>query len=282
MLYRADAVIVRLFKISADDLALCQNLKVIGKHGVGVDNIDCKAATEHGIPVVYTPTANAGAVAEYAVALMMALARKIGPASIAIGENRFGDRNQFQGIELAGKTLGLIGLGRIGQRVANIASAGLGMRVLAYDPFLNKEAYDGPASLQNTLEEVLSQSDFVTLHVSLTEETHYLIDELRLSQMKPGCRIINTSRGAIIKEEALVQALEEGLIAGVALDVFETEPIPANHPFSRAPNALLTPHISSSTRESLDHMARDSAQGVLDVLQGRPPQYVANAEVFKA
>jgi len=211
ILYGADAIIVRLFKIDASDLDRSPDLKVIGKHGVGVDNIDCRAATERGIPVVYTPTANANAVAEHTIALMLALARNTVPASAALREGRFADRPQFKGVELAGRTLGVVGLGRVGSRVAEIAAAGLAMAVCGYDPFLSAGTSTGPAELTSSPEELFARADFLTLHVALTPETRHLIDDKRIGMLKPGCRIINTSRGAVIDEDALIRALERSV-----------------------------------------------------------------------
>lgn len=276
-LEQADAVIVRLFEITADQLAKCERLKVIAKHGVGVDNIDVSAATARKIPVVFTPTANVNAVAEHALTLMLSLARQVFPSSQALREGRFEDRSQFQGVELAGKTLGVLGLGRIGRRVAEMARDGLAMDVLAYDPYLE----DSDFTLAASLESVLHSVDFLTLHLPLTEETRHFLNAERLQMLKPGCRIINTSRGATIDETALVEALQSGQVSGAALDVFEDEPLPAEHPLCRAPNTLLTPHISSSTVESLDRMACAAAQGVLDVLAGRPPAHIVNPEVLQ-
>jgi D-3-phosphoglycerate dehydrogenase len=277
-LYEADAVLIRLFPIGAPDLAHAPRLKVIARHGVGVDTVDCAAATVRRIPVVYTPGANANAVAEYALALMLALARQVGPASLAIKEGRFSERDRFQGMELAGKTLGIIGLGRIGSRVAEMAHHGLGMTVYGYDPVLGP--YTGPAVRVDTLEDLLSRADFLTLHVPLTPDTRHLISAERLRLVKPGCRLINTSRGAVVDETALLHALRTGLLAGAALDVFETEPLPPDHPLCRAPNVLLTPHIAGLTPESLDRVAIQAAQGILDVLHGKRPAHVINPEVF--
>jgi len=276
-LYEADAVIVRLFEISQADLARTQRLKVIGKHGVGVDNIDCQAAAAAGIPVVYTPTANANAVAEHTLALMLALSRQIGPASEALKEGRFAERGRYQGIELAGKTLGVMGLGRVGSKVAQMAALGLEMSVLAYDPFVSRDSYDGPAIFEDSLETFMRKVDFLSLHVSLTPDTKHIINDQTLEWLKPHCRIVNTSRGAVIDEVALTRALIEGRLAGAALDVFVEEPLPPDHPLVQAPHTLLTPHISSSTQESLVRMSTQAAQGVLDVLQGRTPQYLVNA-----
>jgi len=273
-LYSADAVIVRLFRIDEQDIKQSKRLKVIAKHGVGVDNIDIQAATAAGIPVVYTPTANANAVAEHTLALMLALSRQIAPASAATKEGRFSDRGRFQGVELAGKTLGVIGLGRVGSRVAQMAALGLQMSVKAYDPFMRKGSYPGPAILEDSLESLIRSADFLTLHVSLNPDTKHLINEQTLRWVKPDCKIINTSRGAVIDETDLLHALADGRLAGAALDVFEEEPLPADHPLVHNPNTLLTPHISSSTRESLDRMSLQAAQGVLDVLNGKTPEYI--------
>jgi D-3-phosphoglycerate dehydrogenase len=272
-LARADAVIVRLFRVTAEQLAECQRLRVIAKHGVGVDNIDVAAATARRIPVVFTPMANANAVAEHTLAMMLALARNLYPASAALREGKW---TRPEGVELAGKTLGLVGLGRIGGRVAAMARDGFAMRVVAYDPFVSQSEF-APAE---SLEALLRDADFVTLHLPLLPETRHLLNADRLRWLKPSCRVINTSRGGVIDETALARALGDGRIAGAALDVFDAEPLPAGHPFRSAPNLLLTPHISSSTKEALDRMARDAAQGALDVLAGKRPQWVVNPEVF--
>ena len=275
-LYNADAIIVRLFTVSKDDLDRAKRLKVVAKHGVGVDNIDIEAAAAAGIPVVSTPRANANAVAEHTLTLMLALARNVASASTAIDQGRFNDRGQFQGVECEGKTLGVIGLGNVGARVARMAAYGLQMSVMAYDPFFPKGSDPGPAVLEESLEKLLKAADFLTLHVSLTPETKHLINEQSLSWVKPDCRIVNTSRGAVIDETALARALPQERLAGAALDVYEEEPLLVEHPLVQAPNTLLTPHIASSTRESLDRMSLQAAQGVLDVLNGRAPEYPVN------
>lgn len=280
-LSETDAVIVRLFPVRADDLAAAPRLKVIAKHGVGVDTIDVAAATARKIPVVFTPMANANGVAEHTLALMLALARHIVPANAALLAGRFQERARFEGLELADKTLGVIGLGRIGRRVAEMAANGFAMNVRAYDPFIKPADVPSSVKLVASLEDVLKTADFLTLHMPLTPETRHLLNEARLKLLKPTCRVINTSRGAVIDEAALAAALREDRIAGAALDVFEEEPLPADHVFLRTPNTLLTPHISSATKESLDRMAVDAAQGVLDVLQGRRPAYPVNPEIWQ-
>jgi D-3-phosphoglycerate dehydrogenase len=280
LLRQADAVIVRLFKITAQDLDGAPRLKVISKHGAGVDNIDVRAATAHHIPVVYTPDATTMAVAEHTLALLLALCRQVVPASQALQAGLFSQRGRFQGVELAGKTLGVIGLGRIGARVAYMVAMGLEMMAVAYDPYLPKDSYEGPAILLDSLEALLARADFVTLHIPLTPDTQHLINPQTLQLMKPGARLINTSRGAVVDEAALVRALQQGRLAGAALDVFQIEPLPADHPLVRAPNILLTPHIASSTGEALERMALQAAQGILDVWHGHRPEYLANPEVF--
>ncbi|MAE64390.1 MAG: hypothetical protein CMJ18_08965 [Phycisphaeraceae bacterium] len=273
----ADAVVVRLYEIDADRLASCDRLKVIAKHGVGVDNVDVAAATARRIPVVFTPGANANSVAEHTMTLMLALARQVFASGEALRAGRFQDRDQFQGVELAGRTLGVVGLGRIGRRVATMSRDGFAMEVLAYDPLVEDHGF----AVAESLEDLLTAADFLSLHLPLSTRTRHLMNADRLSLLKPTCRIINTSRGALIDEEALVRALREGRIAGAALDVFATEPLPVDHPLCAAPNTLLTPHISTLTAESLDRMARDAAQGVLDVLAGKQPRWTVNPEVWE-
>ena len=275
-LYEANAVIVRVFTITEADLAKPNQLKIIVKHGVGLDNIDIPAATAHGIPVAYTPTGNTNAVAEHTMALMLSLIRHIEPAGKALLAGRFHERNDFQGDELQGKTLGLIGLGRIGSLVAKKAAHGFDMRVIAYDPYVHADAYDGPAQLVSTLEALLSVSDFISLHVGLTDETRQMINGQALSLVKPTCRIINTSRGAAIDQAALIEVLKSDRLGGAALDVFEDEPLPANHPITQLPHVVLTPHIAGVTTIALERIARESALAVLDALAGRTPEYVVN------
>ncbi len=281
ILYEADAVIVRLFTIDEQDLQQAKNLKVIGKHGVGVDKIDCRAAAAWNIPVVYTPTANSNAVAEHALAMILTLGRQILPAQTALKEGRFSERDGFKGIELAGKTLGVIGLGRVGVRLTQMAAFGLNMKVRGYDPFVDKTSYAGPAILEDSLEELLPRVDFLSIHVPLTPGTHHLINEETLKLLGPGCIIVNTSRGGVIDEVALAKALHQGTLTGAALDVFEAEPVPSGHPLSQAPNALLTPHIAGLTQQSQENMSLQVAQGVLDVLHGRTPEHTINPDALQ-
>lgn len=278
MLAKADGVIVRLHRIGEREINAAPRLKVIAKHGAGLDTIDVKAATARQIKVVFTPEANANSVAEHAVSLMLALAKWIVPAARMIAEGHFADRLRHEGIELAGRTLGVVGLGRIGSRVAAIAASGFDIEVIGFDPFLPADTARPSVRRVDSFDELLAKADFISLHVPLTADTNRMLDAKSLPRLKPGCRIVNTSRGAVLDEAALVAALEAGTVAGAALDVFEKEPVPADHPLCRAPNVVLTPHISSSTVESLDRMAVDAAQGVLDVLAGRQPRYLINPQ----
>jgi D-3-phosphoglycerate dehydrogenase len=276
----ADGIVVRLHRIGEADFVAAPRLKVVAKHGVGLDAIDVAAATARKVQVVFTPEANANSVAEHAITLMLGLAKNIVSASRMIPEGHFADRNRHEGVELAGRTLGVIGLGRIGARVAAIARYGFGMEVLGYDPMLPHDIERPGVDRVPSVDELTARADFISLHVPLTADTNRMFDAARLKRLKPGCRIVNTSRGAVIDEIALAAALADGTVAGAALDVFEKEPMPADHPLVRAPNVLLTPHISSNTVESLDRMALHAAQGVLDVLAGRRPKYLVNPEAL--
>ena len=280
MLCDVDAVLVRLFSVDAHDLSQASRLKVIGKHGVGVDNIDCKAATRHGVAVVNTPIANSNAVAEHAITSMLALARQIDHMSREMRAGNFAVRNDVRAMEVAGKSLGVVGLGRIGARVAEIAVLGLGMTVYAYDPLVAD--YTGPGTQVQTVAELLPLVDFITFHVPLTPDTRDLINTESIALLKRGCQIINTARGGVANEADLAAALNAGDVAGAAIDVFEDEPLPEGHPLFAAPNCLLTPHIAGLTNESMDRMATHSAQGVLDVLHGHRPQHLVNPEVMSA
>ena len=269
----ADALLVRLFKVDEGVLQRAPRLKVIAKHGVGLDNINLGQAAARDIPVLYTPEANANAVAEHAMALILALARQLGAAEAALRGGCFAARIEFTGVEVSGRVLGIVGLGRIGRRVAHKAGVGLGMQVLGHDPYVAAADYDGPALLVDSLDDLLGQVDFLTLHVPLTPETHHMLDAAQIEKLRPECRVINTSRGAVLDEVALAAALARGRIAGAAVDVFAQEPPLATHPLCAAPNALLTPHIAGMTDRASEQMALDAAQGIVDVLQGRTPKY---------
>ena len=279
----ADAVIVRLCRITAEILSLAPRLKVIGRHGAGLDNVDLKAATERAIPVVFTPSAltMANAVAEHTVQMMLALARHTVAGDKAVREGAFGQRSSLQGVELHQKTLGIVGLGAIGARVAEICQKGFGMQILAYDPYVEGHPPQAEVTLVRSLRELLARADVVTLHLPSTAETSYMIDAEALRLMKPSAMLINTARGAVLDTVALAEALRRGQLLGAALDVFEKEPPPLDHPLLSAPRTLFSPHLGSSTGAAMERMAELVARQVVQVLKGERPQFVANPEVFE-
>ena len=262
-----DARIVRSKpKVTRKVIEAAPKLKVIGRAGVGLDNIDLEAAKERGIKVVNSPGASSRSVAELAVGLMFAVARKIAFADRKMREGVWA-KKQCMGIELEGKTVGVIGFGRIGYEVAKIAKA-LGMNVLLYDPYPNEERAKEVGGKFVSLEELLKESDIVTLHVPLLDATRHLINEERLKLMKPTAILINAARGAVVDTEALVKALKDGWIAGAGLDVFEEEPLPADHPLTKLDNVVLTPHIGASTEEAQMRAGVQVAEQIIEILKG--------------
>ncbi|MGL6074383.1 MAG: phosphoglycerate dehydrogenase [Fimbriiglobus sp.] len=262
----ADALICRSQpQLTAEVLAKPGKLKAIARAGVGVDNIDVPAATRQGIVVMNTPSGNTVSAAEHTIALMMSLARQI-PAADAKMRAGGWDRNKFVGTQLTGKTLGIVGLGRIGQEVAKRA-IGLGMEILGYDPFMTsaKAAELGIQSVAS-VEAMLPKVDVLSLHIPMTPETRHLIGKNELAMMKRSARILNVARGGIIDESALAVALTMGVIAGAAIDVFEEEPTPAENPLRSAPNCVITPHLGASTTEAQENVAIEAAQLIADFL----------------
>ncbi len=261
-----DALIVRSgTQVDSDILQAGSRLRVVGRAGMGVDNIDVRAATMRGIVVMNTPDANSVATAEQAMALMLALCRHIAPAhaSLLAGEWR---RSDFVGIELKGKTLGIVGLGRIGRLVARRAQA-FDMNVIAYDPFVSEEIGQAFGILLVDFDDLLAQADFITLHTAATPETEKMINADSLALMKPGVRLVNAARGKLIDEAALAQALRDGKVAGAALDVFSKEP-PQDNPLIGLPNVLHTPHLGASTIEAQTTVAVEIVDQVLSALRG--------------
>jgi D-3-phosphoglycerate dehydrogenase len=261
----ADALLVRsATKVTADLIAAAPKLRIVARAGTGVDNVDVAAASGRGILVVNAPGANSISVAEHACALMLALARSVPAADRAMKDSRW-EKKRFLGTELRGKTLGIAGLGRIGQEVAQRARA-FGMRVVAHDPFISREIAAGMGVELLTLDEVCAAADFLTLHLPSTSETHHLLDAERFARMKPGIRIVNTARGELIDETALRDALDRGVVAAAALDVFEKEP-PADWALARMPQVVATPHIAASTEEAQELVGLDTAAAVRDFLR---------------
>ncbi len=262
-----DALVIRSgTKVTADVLRAGKKLKVVGRAGVGVDNVDLKTATECGIIVMNTPGGNTTSTAELTWALLLSMARNITPANISLREGRW-DRKKYTGAELFGKTIGIIGLGRIGTVVGKRALA-FGMKVLAYDPFTSAEQMKKAGFEAADLDTLFSQSDVITVHTPKNKETTHLLDDQAFAKMKKGVRVINCARGGIIDEEALERALESGKCAGAALDVYEQEPPPEDFPLISREDCLCTPHLGASTMEAQTNVAVDIAKNVLDVLTG--------------
>ncbi|WP_029006768.1 phosphoglycerate dehydrogenase [Azospirillum halopraeferens] len=250
-------------KVTRDVLAAARNLKVVGRAGIGVDNVDVPAATQMGVVVMNTPFGNSITTAEHAVALMFALAREIPQANASTHAGKW-EKNRFMGVELTGKTLGVVGCGNIGSIVAERA-LGLRMKVVAFDPFLSAERAADLGVEKVELDELLARADFITLHTPMTEQTKNLLDAERLARCKPGVRIINCARGGLIVEEALKAALESGHVAGAALDVFAVEPAKQNILFGMD-NVICTPHLGASTTEAQEKVALQVAEQMSDFL----------------
>ena len=252
-------------RVTADILNAAAKLRVVGRAGVGVDNVDVEAATRRGVVVLNAPGGNTISTAEHAFSLLLAVARKISQADANIRSKNW-DKKNFEGVELYNKTLGVIGMGRIGSELSRRAIA-FGMRVVAYDPYLSAtRARSLQVELVDELDDLLASADFISLHTPLTAETRHILDAARLQKTKRGVRIINCARGGLIDETALVQALADGHIAGVALDVFEIEPLPPDSPLRSAPNLVLTPHLGASTAEAQESVGIEIAQSIREVL----------------
>ena len=260
-----DGVILRSgVKITADSLEGNTRLKAIVRAGVGTDNIDKQAATRRGIVVMNTPTGNTLSTAEHAVTLMLALSRNVAPAYHSLREGRW-DRKKFTGAQVAGKTLGIVGMGRIGQAVAERAQA-LEMRVLGYDPFFSaSRATEIGVEMFDDVDAMLPEIDYLTVHTPLTDQTRGLIGSAQLDKIKPGARLINCARGGIYDEQALVEGLSRGVLAGVALDVYAEEPC-TEHPLFEMQGVLCTPHLGASTEEAQTQVAVEGVQLLIDFL----------------
>lgn len=253
-------------KITAEVFKAAPLLKVVGRAGVGVDNVDVEAATQHGVVVMNTPAGNTIATAELTFTHILCGARPVPQAAASMKAGQW-DRKSFSGIELFKKTLGIVGLGRIGGEVAKRAQA-FGMRVLAYDPYLAPSRAKAMQVEAATLDELLKQSDYITVHMPLTDDTKYMIDEAAFEKCKKGLRIFNCARGGIIKESALIAALKSGKVAAAGLDVFEDEPLAKDSEFRSLPNVVLTPHLGASTAEAQESVGIEVAEQIADVLNG--------------
>ncbi len=270
-----DALMIRSgSRITKEIIEAGTQLKIIGRAGVGVDNVDVPAATRKGIVVVNSPEGNTIAAAEHALAMMLSLSRYIPDANQSVKRGEW-DRKSFIGAEVYKKTLGVVGLGKIGAHVANAAKA-MGMKLLAYDPFISVERAEQLGCRLVDIDLLFQEADYITLHVPKTPETTHLIDSKALAKMKPTTRIINCSRGGIIDEAALAVALKEGKIAGAALDVYETEPLQDSPLRALGKEVILTPHLGASTAEAQVNVAIDVAEQIRDVLLGLPARSAVN------
>jgi D-3-phosphoglycerate dehydrogenase / 2-oxoglutarate reductase len=265
-------------KFDAPLMDLAPSLKVISRTGAGVDNVDVSAATQRRILVLNTPTANSISVAEHAVALLLALAKQLLFLDSSVRQGNFKARRLYLPVDLDGKTLGLIGCGNIGRLVASKCRAAFGMSTIAHDPYL-KSAPD-EITLVSSPQEVLRQADFISLHLPYSPATKNLLGPKELSLMKPSAFLINTSRGGIVNETALADALNAGTLAGAAFDVFEHEPPATDSPLFSCKNLLMTPHSAALTKECVLRVALCAAQGIVDYLSGRKPEFVYNREVL--
>lgn len=265
-----DALIVRSKPLVTRDVIEAANkLKVIGRAGVGLDNIDLEAAKEKGIAVFNAPGAPTNSVAELAIGLMLAVLRKIAYADRGMREGKW-VKKECLGQELHGKILGVIGMGRIGRAVARIAHHGFGMKIIYYDVIrCPKEIEEELEARCLDLETVLRTADVITIHVPLTPQTKHLINEERLKLMKPTAILINTARGGVVDTNALVKALKEGWIAGAGLDVFEEEPLPRDHPLTELDNVVLTPHIGANTIEAQERAGIEIAKKIIEFFKGK-------------
>lgn len=276
----AEAVLLSTaFKVTAETIAAAPQLKVISRTGVGVDNVDVDAASARGILVLNTPAANSLSVAEHAVAMMGALSKQFFHYGAELRKGNFKVRRENRCVDMEGKTLGLIGCGQIGRLVAKKCEAAFHMQTIGYDPFLKGDIDN--IRLYESINDVLSKADYISLHLPLNNQTRNLIDEDKLALMKPTAFLLNTSRGGIINEAALAAALNAGKIAGAGVDVFEEEPPSADNPLLSAPNCILTPHSAALTNECTQRVAFEAAKGIADYAKGLEPTYIFNRAQLK-
>ncbi|QOC92292.1 hydroxyacid dehydrogenase [Micromonospora craniellae] len=268
----ADAVILRARgRLGREFFTRARRLRVVGRYGAGVDNIDLAAAAENGVTVVNTAGLNARSVAEHTVAVLLSLARRLPAQDRAVRSHDWAVRDVLGGVELAGASIGVVGFGAIGRAVASICGYGLDMRVRYHDPFVGPETTGRVPGSPASLADLLRTSDVVTVHVPLTPTTRHLIGAAQLRLMRPHALLVNVSRGAVVDEAALAAALADGTIAGAALDVFEQEPPAPDAPILSAPHTVLTPHSAALTEEAARRMSVGVVTDVLAVLDGRPP-----------
>jgi D-3-phosphoglycerate dehydrogenase / 2-oxoglutarate reductase len=275
-------VLVRTEPLAAEDLAAAPQLRIIARHGVGTDNIDVDAATALGVPVAITPDANTRSVAEHAFALLLAVSRKLVLADRAVRDGRYDMRDTLVGHELAGKRLGIVGMGRIGSQVARIAQ-GFEMHVLGYDPQLSAPDIEarGAQPMQG-LDQLLIDTDVLTVHVPLTPATKGLLGDAELDLLPSHALVLLLARGGVVDEAALIERLRDGRLAGAGVDVFEREPPPEDLGYFELPNVVLSPHTGAHTDAAMERMAVGAAEAIVAVLHGQPPAHVLNPAALAA
>jgi len=279
----AEAAITRNAGLNRAAMEAACELRVLGNHGIGVDPVDVAYATEIGLPIIFTPYGNVQSVAEHTVSQMMAIAKRTREADRAVREGNYDYRYTRDFCELTGKTVGIIGFGRTGRRTAEIAKNAFSMRIIAYDPYVDRsEMTRMGVEKWDDLDAVLEAADVVSLHLQLTPETRGLLNRKRLFKMKKGAMLVNTARGALVDADALVEALDSGHLRGAAMDVFEKEPLPLDHPFIKAEKLVLSPHIAGATEECLERTAVQTAEQVIAVLDGKKPPHLVNPEVWES
>jgi D-3-phosphoglycerate dehydrogenase len=275
-LSEAEGVLLRRGRMTRRLIEGAPRLKIIARHGVGVDSVDLAALRDRKLLLTTTGDANSVAVAEYTMALLLASARHIPAAAADVRDGTWRPAS-YLGIQLDGRTLGIVGFGQIGRLVCRRALA-FGMKVLVFDPFVDQAAIEHEGGVKGTYERLLSESDFLSFHVRLNGDTEGMFGRRQLAQVKPGVRIVNTARGGICDEAALVEGLDRDIIAGVALDTFADEPLPADHPLRKHPRAVLTPHIAGQTKDAMIAMSVNAALAIIDCIEGRVPKFVYRAE----
>jgi len=274
MVIDVEGIILRTnIKVTQEIMEAAPSLKIISRTGAGVDNVDVAAATEKGILVCNTPGVNSNSVAEQTLAILLGLAKQLKIMDKAVCEGNWKIRSAGKAVDVEGKTLGLIGIGRIGSLVAYKCRQAFNMKVIAYDPYV-KQA-EG-IELYSNLDQVFKEADFISIHVPYIEQTHHLVNAKLLNLMKPEAYLINTSRGPLVDEKALIEVLEKGSIAGAGLDVFEKEPPSPENPLLKSNNVIVTPHSSALSRECVMKVHITAAQAVVDFLEGRKPKYIYN------
>ena len=278
----ADVVVIGGFPADGNFMdRMGPNLKLIARPGIGVDTVDIPAATERNIIVINTPDAPTESTAEHAVALLMAVAKRVMVGDMSLRGDSSIDRSQMLGTELLNRTLGVVGYGRIGRRVAEICALGLKMNVLVCDPYVDQnQPTPKGITLNDNLDEVLAQADFLTVHVPLMPQTRHTIGEREMRLMKQGSYLINASRGPVIDEQALIKLLQGGHFAGAGLDVFDPEPPEPDNPLLKMTNVVVTPHIASGTDQGISAMMHGTADQVIQVLNGERPPNMLNPDVW--